>query len=110
MLLLTKRVLEHLGYRVLASTTPRDALRLAAEEGGHIDLLMTDVIMPEMNGRDLAERVLRAWPGIRCLFTSGYTADLIADHGVLDEGVQFLKKPWSKDELAAKVHDALEQV
>lgn len=109
-LLLTKRVLEHLGYRVLASTTPRDALRLAAEEGGHIDLLMTDVIMPEMNGRDLAERVLRAWPGIRCLFTSGYTADLIADHGVLDEGVQFLKKPWSKDELAARVHDALAQV
>ncbi len=108
-LMLTKRVLEHLGYRVLASTTPQDALRLASEEGGRIDLLMTDVIMPEMNGRDLAGRVQGAWPGIRCLFTSGYTADLIADHGVLDDGVQFLKKPWTRDELAAKVQEALAQ-
>jgi two-component system, cell cycle sensor histidine kinase and response regulator CckA len=72
-------------------------------------LLITDVVMPEMNGRELAKNLLSRRPGIKCLFTSGYTANVIAHHGVLDEGVHFLRKPFSQDDLAAKVREALDR-
>jgi two-component system cell cycle sensor histidine kinase/response regulator CckA len=75
--------------------------------GIQIDLLMTDVIMPEMNGRDLAKRLLSFYPSIKRLFMSGYTANLIAHHGVLDKGVNFIQKPFSNKDLAAKVREAL---
>jgi two-component system, cell cycle sensor histidine kinase and response regulator CckA len=104
---LGKRMLERLGYRVLAAGTPGEALRLAEQNPGVIDLLMTDVVMPEMNGRDLARRLLSLYPDIKRLFMSGYTADVIAHHGVLDEGVYFIQKPFSKAELSAKVREAL---
>ena len=102
-----RRELEKLGYQVLTAATPGEALRLAREHVGDIELLMTDVVMPEMNGRDLARNLLSLYPEVRCLFTSGYTADVIAHHGVLDEGVHFLQKPFSQAELAAKVREAL---
>ncbi len=105
---LAQMMLEELGYSVLAARTPGEALRLAWEHSGKIDLLMTDVVMPEMNGRELAEKVSSLHPGTRCLFMSGYTADVIAHHGVLDEGVQFLQKPFSTEDLADKVRDALQ--
>ena len=70
-------------------------------------LLITDVVMPEMNGRDLAERLQSRYPGMKCLFMSGYTADVIAHQGVLDEGVNFIQKPFSMKDLAAKVREAL---
>jgi response regulator RpfG family c-di-GMP phosphodiesterase len=63
--------------------------------------------MPEMNGPQLAEALHKEWPSIRTLFTSGYTMDLIADHGVIDPGIAFLRKPWTREELAAKVHDVI---
>ena len=69
---------------------------------------MTDVIMPEMNGRDLAEQLQAMKPSMKCLFMSGYTADVIAHRGMLDDGVQFLQKPFSMGEMAAKVRAALE--
>ena len=104
---LTKRVLEHCGYDVLPASTPHEAIAIARERGGRIDLLLTDVVMPEMNGRQLADAIRVEWPDMKCLFTSGYTSDLIADHGGVVEGLAFLRKPWTRDELAARVHDLL---
>jgi two-component system, cell cycle sensor histidine kinase and response regulator CckA len=104
---LTKVMLEKQGYTVLAASTPAEALRMARELGGHIHLLMTDVIMPEMNGRDLARNLLSLYPNIKCLFTSGYTANVIAHHGVLDEGIHFIQKPFSAQDLAVKLREAL---
>ena len=71
---------------------------------------MTDVVMPEMSGRDVAEKLRQAYPGLKCLFMSGYTANVIAHHGILDEGVHFLTKPFSKPDLAAKIRDILDRV
>jgi CheY-like chemotaxis protein len=101
-------MLEMQGYRVLAAATPGEALRLARKHVGEIHLLMTDVVMPEMNGRDLAKQILSLYPNIKRLFMSGYTADVIAHHGVLDEGVHFLQKPFTLESLTAKVRDVLE--
>lgn len=105
---LSKRMLERQGYQVLTANTPVEAIRLVEDYPGDIDLLMTDVVMPEMNGRDLAKRILSFYPSIKCLFTSGYTANVIAHHGVLDEGVHFLQKPFSLKDLTVKVRAALE--
>jgi DNA-binding NtrC family response regulator len=69
---------------------------------------MTDVIMPEMNGLDLSKKLLSLYPGIKRLFMSGYTADVIAHHGVIDKEVKFIQKPFSLDALAAKVREALD--
>ncbi len=69
---------------------------------------MTDVVMPEMNGRDLAKNLLSLYPGLRRLFMSGYTANVIAHHGVLDEGVNFIQKPFSAQDLATQVRRALD--
>jgi two-component system, cell cycle sensor histidine kinase and response regulator CckA len=73
-----------------------------------IDLLMTDVVMPEMNGRDLAGNLLAHYPDLIRLFMSGYTANVIAHHGVLDEGVQFIQKPFSMKDLGRKLREVLE--
>ena len=102
-------MLEKLGYRVLAAGTPGEAIRLAEEHAGAIHLLMTDVVMPEMNGRDLARRLLSLYPNLKRLFMSGYPASVIAPHGVLDDGEQFLQKPFAQRELAAKIREALER-
>ena len=104
---IAKTILEQLGYTVLATTTPRDALDLAALYEGEIHLLMTDVVMPEMSGRDLCRGILPLRPGIRTLFMSGYTANVIAHHGVLDKGVYFLQKPFSMEALAVKLREVL---
>ncbi len=104
---MTARMLERLGYKVLAAGTPGEAVHLAQERSGRIDLLMTDVVMPEMNGRDLAKNLLSIYPDIRRLFMSGYTANVIAHHGVLDEGVHFIQKPFSMSDLGVKLRETL---
>jgi len=104
-----KMMLEKLGYNVLIADTPGEAIRLAEEHADKINLLLTDVVMPEMNGKDLAERLLAKSPGMKCLFMSGYTADVIAYQGVLKENVQFIQKPFSMLDLAAKVREALDE-
>jgi len=104
---MTKRMLEQQGYTVLAAATPGEATRLATIRDDEIDLLITDVIMPEMNGQDLATHLLSLRPHLRYLFMSGYTADIVAPHGVLDEGVHFIQKPFSIGGLATKVREAL---
>jgi PAS domain S-box-containing protein len=101
-------MLERLGYTVIAAPSPNEAIRLAGEYSGRIDLLMTDVVMPGMNGRDLAENLLSLYPDIRQLFMSGYTANVIAHHGVLDKGVHFIQKPFSLKDLSVKLREALE--
>ena len=77
-----------------AARTPEEAIAHARGQGGQIHLLVTDVVMPEMNGRDLAKRILDIHPNLKRLFMSGYTANVIAHHGVLDEGVNFIQKPF----------------
>jgi PAS domain S-box-containing protein len=102
-------MLADLGYSVLKAGRPGQALSLAGAHSGSIHLLVTDMVMPEMNGRDLAQRLAAIRPGIRCLFVSGYTADVIASRGVLDDGVRLLEKPFSRRDLAVKLRQALEQ-
>ena len=104
---LVKRVLEKLGFVVLAARSPEEALGLAGDHPGRIDLLLSDVIMPGMNGRDLAGALRATRPSIRQLFMSGYTANVIAHHGVLDAGVHFLQKPFAPNDLVTKVRRAL---
>ena len=104
---MTRILLEQAGYNVLAAHEPSAALQLAEHHAGKIDLLITDVVMPGMNGRELAQQLLDRQPDLRRLFMSGYTADVIADHGVLDSGVHFISKPFSPVELAAKIRETL---
>ncbi len=102
------RLLDRLGYTVLGASSPEEALRLAREHEGEIHLLMTDVVMPTINGRQLAEAVRALRPNVKCLYTSGYTANVISHQGVLDEGIHFIQKPFTLEALAAKVREALE--
>ena len=106
---LAKTVLTKAGYRVVASNTPVSALSIAREETGRIHLLLTDVVMPEMSGRELADALPKISPGIETLFMSGYTANIIAHRGVLDKGVNFISKPFSGKELTAKVRKILDK-
>jgi CheY-like chemotaxis protein len=105
---LTKIMLERLGYTVIAASAPNSAIRLAGEYAGEIHLLLVDVVMPEMTGRDLSEQLHSIRPNLKRLFMSGYTANVIAHHGVLDEGVHFIQKPFTAKMLADKVREALE--
>ena len=105
---IAKLMLERQGYRVLTAGTPGEAIGKAEEHAWEIHLLLSDVIMPEMNGRELAKRILAIHPGIKRLFMSGYTADIIAHRGVLEEGVHFVQKPFSIQALAAHVRQALD--
>ncbi len=104
---MTRTMLEDLGYTVLTASTPGEALHQAVIHAGKIQLLITDVVMPEMSGRDLEKQTGDITSGLKCLFMSGYTADVIAHHGVLEKGVKFIQKPFSMQELAAKVREAL---
>ena len=102
-------MLGNLGYVVLKAGTPELALELANGHRDDLDLLVTDVVMPGMNGHELAGRAKEVVPGLRVLFMSGYTADVIADRGILYEGVHFVHKPFSQKELAVQVRKALDE-
>ena len=108
LLVVTQRMLEMRGYRVIVASTPRQALQLAREHRGTIELLITDVVMPEMNGRDLARNFSSLYPQAKCLFMSGYTADVIAHQGGLEKGVFFIQKPFSAKGVAAIVRKVLD--
>jgi DNA-binding NtrC family response regulator len=107
---LSTMILKELGYTVLAAHTPLDAIRLVEEHPGILHLLLTDVVMPEMNGRELAEQIGAIRPNLKCLYMSGYTADVIAYRGILDEGLNFIQKPFRSDDLAAKVRQVLDHL
>ncbi|MBI9047230.1 MAG: PAS domain S-box protein [Anaerolineaceae bacterium] len=100
--------LEDFGYTVLGATTPAKALQLVREYSGSLDLVISDVVMPEMNGKDLVNQIHLINPDLKCLFMSGYTADIIADFGKLDEEIFFIQKPFLLKDLAEKVRRILE--
>jgi CheY-like chemotaxis protein len=106
---LAQGVLKAQGYEVLTAPNGQDALRVAREHKGEpIALVVTDVIMPRMGGKVMAEWLKTSYPDLKVLFTSGYTEDAIAHHGVLDEGVEFLPKPYSPSSLSRKVRELLD--
>ncbi|MFO8089333.1 MAG: PAS domain S-box protein, partial [Desulfatiglandaceae bacterium] len=105
---LTKRILERFGYTVLEASGPEEAMVIAKEHSGGVHLLITDVVMPGMNGRELADKLQTDYPKLKVLFMSGYTADVIARHGILNPGVKFVQKPFSIEDLANKIRQALE--
>jgi two-component system cell cycle sensor histidine kinase/response regulator CckA len=105
---LARRVLEKHGYKLLLAATGRDGVQVAEQHAGPIDLLVTDVVMPEMGGRELAQRLTALQPGLKVLFLSGYTDDAIVHHGVLDAGVAFLQKPFKPDDLVQKIRAVLD--
>ncbi len=107
-LALGRVVLERQGYTVLAADNPTDALRLAEGHRGEIHLLLTDVVMPGMGGKELAELLVTLRPGIRCLFMSGYPDDRIGHQGLLDPGIHFIHKPFSVSELSSAVRAVLD--
>lgn len=106
---LAERILTDHNYNVITAKTPSEALQLAEAYSGDIVLLITDVVMPEMNERELAKQILALYPKIKCLYMPGYTADVIAHWGVLDRGFQFIQKPFSTIDLAIKVRVVLDQ-
>jgi CheY-like chemotaxis protein len=104
---LTAKLLKLMGYTVLIASSGEEALVLAQAHKGCIELLLTDVVMPGMGGKRLAEELRRRRPEIKVLYVSGYTENTISDHGVLDAGVEFLAKPFSREALAGKLREAL---
>ena len=104
-----RKMLERKGYRVLPAATPAEAMDLARIHAHHIHLLMTDVIMPKMNGRDLAGKIQALCPEIKLLFMSGYPANVIAHQGMLDEGVAFIQKPFLLADMTEKVREVLDK-
>jgi DNA-binding NtrC family response regulator len=106
---LAERVLSKLGYKVLEAISPEDAERLAADNGAGIHLLLTDVVMPGISGRELAKRLSARCPQMRVLYMSGYTYNVIAQDGTLEEGIYFLQKPFTPQVLTEKVREALDR-
>jgi signal transduction histidine kinase/DNA-binding response OmpR family regulator len=105
---LARAILEGKGYTVLSTGRPEDAIEIARSHSGPIDLLVTDVVMPGMNGKDLEQKLKAIRPQLKSIFMSGYTADVIAYHGVLDEGIHYLQKPFSVKVLAERVREVLD--
>lgn len=103
---MTENMLERFGYTVLSASSPGEALDIVqSPDIEKIHLLMTDVVMPEMNGKDPAGKVLNLHPEVKCLFMSGYTANVIAHHGVLDQGIAFISKPFTIRDLSKKIRE-----
>lgn len=105
---LATRVLSHLNYTVLAASNGAEALEMAQKHEGPIDLLITDVVMPGLNGRQVSERLLQIRPKTKVLFTSGYTENAIAHHGILERDINFIGKPYSSRDLAQKIRQLLD--
>jgi two-component system, cell cycle sensor histidine kinase and response regulator CckA len=104
---LVREMLSMQGYRVIDTGDPIHAEQLARQEEG-INLLLTDVVMPHMSGKPLADKIAEARPGVKTLFMSGYAVDAITNQVVLDQDMAFLPKPFSSDALAAKIQEVLE--
>ena len=102
------RMLCKLGYNVLEASSGNDAVRIAGEHVGGIHLVLTDVVMPGMSGCKLVSQLEAVRQGIKALYTSGYTDDVIVHHGILDLDVAFIQKPFSLDALAQKVREAID--
>ncbi len=104
---LTQTLLKKIGHTVISANGPKEAIQLARDYAGDIHLLLTDVVMPEMSGRDLWQNLVKEHPKLKVLFMSGYTANIIAHHGMIDTNIHFLQKPFTKEDLTAKVREVL---
>jgi two-component system, cell cycle sensor histidine kinase and response regulator CckA len=104
---LTVRILQQLGYTILTASSGAEALEISQSFAGHIHLLLTDVVMPNMSGRQLADHLQVSRPETKVLFLSGYTENTVVHHGVLDSGVDFLPKPFSRENLSKKLREVL---
>jgi two-component system, cell cycle sensor histidine kinase and response regulator CckA len=104
----TAMMLERMGYRVLAAESPEEGLQLAGAHAGSVDVLMTDVVMPGMNGRELANQLRSRFPELRILFMSGYTANVIAEQSIPGERAGFLQKPFSRQALQEALREVIE--
>jgi CheY-like chemotaxis protein len=104
---LTAAILESIGFNVVVAASPAEAIELCERDELRIDLVLTDVVMPGMSGKQLRDHLERLRPGIKVLFSSGYTANVIAHHGILEEGVHFIAKPFGVAELARKLREVL---
>ena len=102
-------ILKRQGYKVLAAASGKEALDVLGRHSGPVHLVLTDVVMPEMNGKQLFDRVSSRYPDIKALYMSGYTGNVIAHRGVIDAGVHYIQKPFSVKALAAKVREVLDQ-
>ncbi len=102
------RILSNLGYTVFEAGDGEEALQVAKKHNGEICLLLTDVVMPRMSGKELADQLRMITPGIRVLFVSGYTKDVIVHNGIIEEGTDLLQKPFSQEALACKVREVLD--
>jgi two-component system, cell cycle sensor histidine kinase and response regulator CckA len=103
-----QRIIEQQGYLVIPAATPEKAIDIASNHTAPIDLLLTDVVMPKMNGRQLADKIQSICPAVKTLFMSGYTSDIIANHGVVEDGVNFIQKPFSGHQLIRSVQKSLD--
>ena len=101
-------MLERLGYQVLSAENPDRCVELIKKHQGVINLLLTDVVMPRMNGKDLYDLLHRMRPALKVIFMSGYTSNVIGHHGVLDRGTHFIQKPFSIHALSEKVRQVLD--
>lgn len=106
---IAKKTLNRLGYSVVEAYDGRNALEVVKNLQNQIDMVLTDVIMPNMNGKELSDEILKLYPEMKILFTSGYTDNVISQHGVIGDGAQFISKPYSPNDLAYKVRDVLDR-
>ena len=107
LLSLAQTLIKRMGYAVLPACGPIEAIKVSAAYAGDIHLMITDVVMPDMSGHDLWKRLIQQRPNLKCLYMSGYTADIIAHHGVVESDIHFLQKPFSNEALAAKLREVL---
>ena len=101
------QMLEEIGYTVIQAETPRQAIEICGRDEVRVDLILTDVVMPGMNGKEMVEIIETLRPDIKVLFMSGYTSDLVAQRGVVDEGRHFIQKPFDMHLLYQKINDTL---
>ncbi|MBN2420478.1 MAG: response regulator, partial [Deltaproteobacteria bacterium] len=104
---LLESVLQKLQYKILSTSSPKEAIRLAEKHQGKIDLLVTDIILPDMNGRELADELRKKDNDLKILYMSGYTANVIVHRGVLEDGINYIAKPFTMDNFTARVREVL---
>jgi len=106
---LVERILQNAGYTVLVAESGADALALFDQHGGKVDLLLTDVVLPQMSGREIAERLAQTKPTLKVLYMSGYTEEIIDRHGVLEDGARLIGKPFTAADMSRKVRIVLDE-
>jgi two-component system, cell cycle sensor histidine kinase and response regulator CckA len=108
-LAMAKEMLTDLGYVVMSAPSPKKAIDLVHNCSGSIDLIITDLVMPEMTGREMTRQLMTLYPNLKCLYMSGYTSNVIAHQSVLEEGINFIQKPFSQHDMAVKLRTILEE-